>query len=121
MHKKIKETTHEEIGETIITTLIYINIENEYKVCYHNVRTMYLKGKEKKRKYIKVLTTSLIKRKTLPLTKISISYTNSPPKNMTALISKLLPLFVMNDKGQVAQVVITSSPEELASSSLSSS
>ena len=49
MHKERKETTHKKIGETVITTSIYINIKNEYKVCYHNVRTMYLKSKEKKR------------------------------------------------------------------------
>ena len=49
MHKERKQTTHEEIGETIIATSIYINIKNEYKVCYQNVRTMYLKSKEKKR------------------------------------------------------------------------
>ena len=28
---------------------MYIYIHNEYNVCYHNVRTMYLKSKEKKR------------------------------------------------------------------------
>ena len=44
MHKKRKETTHEEIGErTVITTssyiYIYIYINNEYKVCYHKVVT----------------------------------------------------------------------------------
>ena len=53
VHKERKETTHAEIGETVITTsiyiYIYIHVENEYKVCYHNVRTMYLKSKEKKR------------------------------------------------------------------------
>ena len=51
MHKEKKETTHEEIGETVITTsiYIYIHIKNEYKVCYHNIRTMYLKSKENKR------------------------------------------------------------------------
>ena len=49
MQKEWKETTHEKIGETVITTSIYINLKNEYKVCYHNVRTMYLKSKEKKR------------------------------------------------------------------------
>ena len=37
------------------------------------------------------------KQKTLPLPKMS--YANSPPKYMTALILKLLPLFVTNDKG----------------------
>ena len=40
---------HEEIGESVITTSIDINIKNEFKVCYHNVRTMYMKSKEKKR------------------------------------------------------------------------
>ena len=49
VHKERKETMHEEIGETVITTSIDINIKNEYKVCYHNVRTMYMKSKEKKR------------------------------------------------------------------------
>ena len=55
MHKERKETTHAEIGETVITTsiyiyiYIYIHVKNEYNVCYHNVRTMYLKSKEKKR------------------------------------------------------------------------
>ena len=49
VHKERKETMHEEIGEIVITTSIDINIKNEYKVCYHNVRTMYMKSKEKKR------------------------------------------------------------------------
>ena len=40
---------------------------------------------------------------------------------MTTLISKLLLLFVTNDNGQVTQAIITSSLEELASSSSSSS
>ena len=51
-----------------------------------------------------------------PLTKIS--YANPPPMCMTTLISKLLPLFVMSDKGQVSQVDISSSLGEPASSSL---
>ena len=59
-------------------------------------RIMYIKIKEKKSinnpHYIPK------KKKALPLTKMS--YVNSPPKNMTTLIiPKLLPLFVMNDKG----------------------
>ena len=59
---------------------------------------MYLNKREKKKKkrYIKVLTTSF-KIWTLPLTKIF--YTNPPPMSMTTLISKLLPPFVMSDKG----------------------
>ena len=40
---------------------------------------------------------------------------------MTTLISKLLPLFVTSDKGQVHQVDISSSLGELAPSSLSTS
>ena len=40
---------------------------------------------------------------------------------MTTLISKILPLFVTNDKGQVHQVDISSSLGELASSSSSAS
>ena len=51
---------------------------------------MYLKSKEKKRykspHYIP-------HKQTLPLTKISISYTNSPPKTMTTLIPKTTPPF----------------------------
>ena len=65
VNEERKETMHEEIGEIVITTLIDINIKNEYKVCYHNVRTMYSKSKEKK-KLQKVLTTSLIKEKHSP-------------------------------------------------------
>ena len=50
------------------------------------------------------------------------SYTNPPLMSMTTLISKLLPLFVTSDKGQVHQVDILSSLGELApSSSLASS
>ena len=41
--------------------------------------------------------------------------------SMTTLISKLLSLFVMSDKGQVHQVDNSSSPGELAPSSLSTS
>jgi len=82
---------------------------------------MYLKSKEKKKYNKSSLHTTSLKKKTLPLTKISISYTNFPPKNMTTLILKLLPIFVMNDKGQGTQAVISSSLEELASSSSSSS
>ena len=51
-----------------------------------------------------------------------ISSTNPSPMSMTTLISKLLPFFVMSDKGQVHQVDISSSLGELApSSSLASS
>ena len=50
VHKERKEKTHEKIGKIVKTTSICIN--NEYKVCCHKVRTMYLKSKEKKR-YIK--------------------------------------------------------------------
>ena len=50
-----------------------------------------------------------------------ISYTNPPPMSMTTLISKLLPLFVMSDKGQVHQVDMSSSLGELAPSSSSAS
>ena len=55
--------------------------------------------KEKKSTYI--LTTSLKNKETLPLSKMS--YTNSPPKYMTTLIPKLLPIFVTNDKEQVTE------------------
>ena len=51
--------------------------------------------KEKKSTYI--LTTSLKKKKKLPLSKMS--YANSPSKYMTTLIPKLLHFFVTNDKG----------------------
>ena len=67
---------------------------------------------ERKEKNTKILTTSLIN--TPP-----ISYTNPPPMSMTTLISKLLPLFVTSDKGQLYQVDISSSLGELASSSSS--
>ena len=51
-----------------------------------------------------------------------ISYTNPSPISMTTLISKLLPLLVTSDKGQVRQVDISSSLGKLApSSSLASS
>ena len=50
--------------------------------------------RERKEKIQKILTTSLTN--TPP-----ISYTNPPPMSITTLISKLLPLFVMSDKGQV--------------------
>ena len=53
--------------------------------------------KVRKEKIQKVLTTSLKKKNTPPITKMS--YVNSPPKYMTTLILKLLPLFVMNDRG----------------------
>ena len=49
-----------------------------------------------------------------------ISYTKPPPMSMTTLISKLLPIFVTSDKGQVNQVDILSSLAE-PSSSLASS
>ena len=32
-----------------------------------------------------------------------MSYANSPPKYKPTLIPKLLPFFVMNDKGQVTE------------------
>ena len=71
--------------------------------------------RERKEKIQKILTTSLTN--TPP-----ISYTNPPPMSITTLISKLLPLFVMSDKGQVHQVDISSSLGELAPlSSLASS
>ena len=69
---------------------------------------------ERKEKIQKILTTSL--KNTPP-----ISYTNLPPMSMTTLISKLLPLYVTSDKGQVYQVDISSSLGELASSSSSAS
>ena len=51
-----------------------------------------------KRKYVR---TSLHPSKSIdtPPNKQKISYTNSPPKYKTTLILKLLPIFVMNDKG----------------------
>ena len=52
--------------------------------------------KERKEKVHKILTTSL-KISTLPLTKMS--YTNSFPKYNYSHIPKLLPFFVMSDKG----------------------
>ena len=48
-------------------------------------------------------------------------YTNPPPMSMTTLISKLIPIFVTSDKGQVHQVDISSSLGELAPLSLSAS
>ena len=50
-----------------------------------------------------------------------MSYANSPPKYITTLIPKLLPIFVTNDKGQVTQAIISSSLKELAPSSSSAS
>ena len=60
---------------------------NGHKTDIHEVNV-----KERKKKYI---ITSL--HPSPPITKMS--YANSPPKYMTTLIPKLLPLFVMNDKG----------------------
>ena len=68
MHKERKETTHEEIVETVITTSIYIYIyiyQNEYKVCYHNVRTMYIKRKDTN------IPHYIPQKENTPLTKIS--------------------------------------------------
>ena len=49
VHKERKETTHVKVGErTIITTSSYIK-HHKYMVCYHNVRTMYLQKKKKKK------------------------------------------------------------------------
>ena len=50
-----------------------------------------------------------------------MSYANSPPKYMTTLIPKLLPLFVTNNKKYVTQAIISSLPKELVYSSPSSS
>ena len=50
--------------------------------------------KERKEKIHKIITTSLIS--TLPLTKCPIL---TLPLSMTTLITKLLPLSVMSDKG----------------------
>ena len=59
-------------------------------------KMMYLKRKDTKSPHY--IPKKKKKKKALPLTKMS--YVNSPPKNMTTLIiPKLLPLFVMNDKG----------------------
>ena len=69
---------------------------------------------ERKEKIQKILTTSL--KNTPP-----ISYTNLPPMSMTTLISKLLPLYVTSDKGQVYQVDISSSLGKPLSSSSSAS
>ena len=67
-----------------------------------NIQSNNVSKIERKEKNTKILTTSLIN--TPP-----ISYTNPPPISMTTLISKLLPLFVTSDKGQVYQVDISSS------------
>ena len=48
VHKERKETTHEEIGETVITTSIYIYIYISIMSTRFAI-TMYLKRKEKKR------------------------------------------------------------------------
>ena len=51
-----------------------------------------------------------------------MSYANSPPKYMTTLIPKTIPPFCHEwQRASHGEVVISSSPEELASSSLSSS
>ena len=72
---------------------------------------------ERKEKIYNILTTSKKKKiSTLPLTKKS--YTNSPPKDDYSHDQpKLLPLFVMSDKGWECQVDISS--VELASPSVS--
>ena len=60
-------------------------------------RTMYLRKKERKEKIHNILTTSLKKNnKTPPNT--MIPKTNSPPKSDYSY-PKLLPLFVISDKG----------------------
>ena len=80
-----------------------------------NIQRNNVSKQERKEKIQKnILTTSLIN---IP----PISYTNLPPMSMTTLISKLLPIFVMSDKGQVYQVDISSSLGEPASSSSSAS
>ena len=92
MYKERKETTHGEIGEKVITTLlniyIYIYIDQmntRFAITRwpqdQCTRTRNLKDKEKKK----------IQKSSLPLTKIS--YTNSPPKYMTTLIPKTTPPF----------------------------
>ena len=71
--------------------------------------------KIEKKKNTRILTISL------NINTPPISYTNPPPMSMTTLISKLFPLFVTSDKGQVNQVDISSSLGEPSSSSSISS
>ena len=57
-------------------------------------RIMYLKRKKRK-----VHKSSLHPSKVINTPPIKKSYANFPPKYMTALNPKLLPIFVTNDKG----------------------
>ena len=63
------------------------------------IRPMYKKIMYLKRKKRKVHKSSLHPSKDINTSPIKKSYANSPPKYMTTLNPKLLPLFVMNDKG----------------------
>ena len=56
-------------------------------------RIMYLKRKKRK------VHKSSLHSKDINTPPIKKSYTNSPPKYMITFNPKLLPLFVMNDKG----------------------
>ena len=80
---------------------------------------MYLKKKEIERK--EKIQKSLLHPSYTHSPYQKNSYINPPPISMTTLISKLLPLFVTSDKGQVHQVNISSSLGELVPSSSSAS
>ena len=89
-----------------------------------NIYIKWVKGKnnvskiERKEKIQKVLTTS---KKKKPSNK-NISYTNSPPKYMNALIPKTTPPFRHEwQRVSHGEAVISSSPEEVAPSSSSTS
>ena len=77
-------------------------MRNEYNVCYqkNGHKTGIQKDNVSKIKKRKVHISSLHPSKNINTPAIKIkSYANSPPKYMTTLNPKLLPLFVTNDKG----------------------
>ena len=98
---KREKKQHMKIGERNVMTTssnIYINKNTRFVITIHKNN---VSKQERKEKIQKVLTTSLKKINTPP--NKNISYTNSPPKYITTLIPKLLPLFVTNDKGKVTE------------------
>ena len=117
MYKERKEITLGEIGE--ITYIIY----------KPNKSTMYVKWSQDQStrdNVSKIERKEMIQKSSLhpsythsPYHKIS--YTNPHPMSMTTFISKLFPLLVTSNKGQVHQVDISSSLGELAPSSSSAS
>ena len=102
---KREKKQHMKIGERNVMTTssniyVYININKNTRFVI-TIHKNNVSKQERKEKIEKVLTTSLKKINTPP--NKNISYTNSPPKYITTLIPKLLPLFVMNDKGKVTE------------------